>query len=407
MNLKIVAPTLPCFLLYCSLSLAEDSKYKNPISTLSVDSGYAFDSARAFWNFGQEIDGVVSTGYDALSSTFIGDFILTRAALAGVSYWGWDRLEYGFFVSNHELGHGARLYSYGWNPSYRWGEEAWLSNIFTFWSQGFTRYGQGAEATSLDPLTGDSVPDEYLIATIAGGMNNSAQYAEYIEDQIAYNGGGHILQYLGYVRAKEDAASYVDNTNGGQDAGDVFNTINIYQSKGFAITAQDLKTGSLVSRWASSTHYLFFVGAFNYLVKGNPKVNPFFLGGFKLPDLSHFITSRGISYKIRSGLKTGSGYFPVAVEYVYKGDTTVEASLGYRTGRAAGSQEYGFHLLANSKGGYGLSSDAKVFKTESTNVTLGASYYSEALLVGERLTGRYLSGGSGGYEIWGRLSYDY
>ncbi len=379
---------------------AEASGYKNPISTITLDSGYAFDSARAFWRFGQEVDGAVATGFDLLSSTFLGDFLLTRAVLGGVFYWQWNKLEYGYFVANHELGHGARFYAVHGTPVYRWNEEEWLSHIFIFWADGFTRYGDGAQATSDTQYTTQYLPEDFDSYVSAGGMNNSTLYAESIEDQITFGGGGHILQYPGYVRAKEDAATYVDNTDGGQ-SGDVATVLSDYTLKGYNISANNIKQGSLVSRWASATHWMFIASAVKYLFKADPMVSAFYFGKIRAPDVSHFLTGRGLSYKIKSAYKDDAVIYPFAVEYVYNGDSTLELSFGLR------NKQFGLLTLVNSLGGYGLNADYAVTKTDLLEFTLGASYYSDKSLAGSRLIGRYLEGAVAGYEAWGRLSYNY
>lgn len=380
--------------------------YENPISTLSVDSGYFQDSARAFWRFGQEVDGVVSTGFDYINSTFVGDYILTRLVLAGVSYWQWNRLEYGFFVANHELGHGARFYSIGGTPIYHWNDEPWLGNIFSFWAGGFTRFGSGAQATSSTALTSPHIPPHSTFIIAAAGMNNSAHYAEFIEDQITYGGGGHLLQLPGYFRAKRDAATYVEITDGGQ-SGDVANVIADYAARGYSISPNDLRTGTLVARWLSSTHWIFLVSAFKYAFKSDPMVNAFYLGNYRMPDFSHFITSRGVSYKIRSGYKAGTNYYPLSLEYVYKGSPTLEVNFGYRNGLNSQQNTLGYELSVNSVGGFGATVDTTLYQTPTLDFTMGTSLFTYKSLQGERLIGRYFGGGIAGYELWARLSYDY
>lgn len=378
---------------------------EHPLRTLSLDSGYLLNSSRAFWTFGKEVDGAVSTGFDAIDSTFVGDFMLGRVALGGAFYLAWNHFEYGYFVANHEMGHGAHFHSVKGAPVYRWQDGAAQNNIFSFWASGFTQYNNGAQTLSSYSL--GYAPENIDLMIVAGGMNNSNEYAEFVEDQITYGGGGHLVQYMGYVRGKLDASEYVDRTDGGL-SGDVAEVLSYYSGLGYSISASDLKTGSLVSRWASSTHWAFVWGALQYTFKGEPDVKPFFLGPLKLPDVSHYSTTRGVSYKVRSGLRTSTSFLPLSLEYVYKGDATIEASLGYRaSGTGQGPSRFGLEFSANSKGGLGLKGDLTFGLSQSLLLSVGSSFYTHNSLVGERRIAQYLSGGGSGFEAWSRVAFHY
>lgn len=373
---------------------------EHPIRSLSIDSGYLTNSSRAFWKFGQDVDGAVSTGFDGLSSTFLGNFFLTRLLLGGAFYMGWNHLEYGFFVANHELGHGSHDAAIGATPTYQWQNGSPQKSIFAFWATGFSQYNNGAQTFA----SFSSSPTNYVPLITASGMNNSNEYAEFIENQIAYGGGGHILQYIGYARGKTDASQYYNNTNGGQ-SGDPAEVVSFYESQGYNISAKDMKTGSLVARYLSATHWAFLRGAIGYIFSGNPLVRGPFLGALKLPDVSHYSTAHGVSYKIRSGLRSNSGFIPVALEYVYKGDSMIEGSLGYRASAANATSGYGFELSASSKGGLGVSGDYAFGLSSNLGFNIGASLYTNNSLNGNRRIAKYQ--GNGGYEAWARANWNY
>jgi hypothetical protein len=386
-------------------SVRADAEERNPIRSITLDTGYFQHSARAFWRFGQEVDGAVSVGFDALSEG-VGSSALARLLIGGAFYWGWNRLEYGFFVANHELGHGQRFYSVGGTPRYTWqGSGVSQANALALWAQGFTQYNNGAYTSSGANLR--YAPPDIAFIISAAGMNNSNQYAESIEDQITYGGGGHILQYVGYARAKEDGAEYVKRSIPGREGDDVQDTLRALNAKGYGISTSDIRTGSLVAHWASSTNWLFFLGALRYALHGDPIVKGAYLGSIKLPDISHYLSTRGASYVIRSGLNLGDVFIPMNLEYVYKGQQVAEATLGWRTLKDKSPNTLGLNVTLNSDAGYGLSGDISRGLSSQSELGFGASYYSQKSILGERLIHHYAAGGTSGYDLWARVSAKY
>jgi len=376
--------------------------------SFSIDSGYlpSLASNRAFWKFGIEFEGAGSAVFDGLGEHLgLGSNGLTRAGLAIGTYFLWPTVQEAYFVANHELGHGSRLVSVGLEPYYVWnskGKEH--SNIFSFFIEGLTT-GGGAYTANRPGNYSVPEPSAWYLSIAAGGMNNSAMFAEALEDRIALQ-GGHIMEYIGYVRGKQDAADYVDSTAAGQDGGDVEKILDYYAERDRGITGSDIKNGSNISRWASATHWAYGVAAVRYVFGGDPAVRPLSLGAFKLPDVSHFIMNAGLSYKVRTALLAGEAQYPIELEYVYKGEKIIEASVGYRGLRQTAKSQVGmsgYQFYLNSTGAFGIKAQRDTALSESLNASFGASVYQANLLEGQRNIAKYLSSNLG-YEVWGRLS---
>lgn len=375
--------------------------------TISIDSGYypGFSSIRSFWNFGIEFDYAGSKVFDWVDNTRVGEHPLGRFILGAVAHFGWSYPQYSFFVANHEFGHGTRAISAGGAARYIWnGSSLESRNIFLFFGDGLFRHGQGA-ATLYRDVDG---PWNWSGVIAAAGMNNSMSYAEALEDEVSQQ-GGHIFQYVGYVRAKEDASVYVDSVrqlNDPDASSDIRAVRESYANLGYNISDSHMKLGSQLSRWLSATHWAYLWSATQYVWKGDPTVRPFSYAGFKAPDLSHFFTPKGLSYKLRSEYRDGADVFPFSLEYVYEGKKEVEVGLGMnrffrlspgRKGRYGGNAYVNF----NCSIGFNLHGDfplSKIFVASA-----GASLYQTKTLIGSRQLGVLLNN-SLGYELWGRIS---
>jgi hypothetical protein len=381
--------------------------------TVSFDSGYweRLGSNRAFWNFGLELDGLVNRGLDKFSmDSGVGKNPLVRALVAGGAYWFYRYPQYSYFVANHEFGHGTRFISIGVNPVFAWDDGSpELDTVFQFYVKGWSRYGQGAyTAGAYSPA---QAPDNWDAALSAGGVNNSAAFAEAVEDAVTRGRAG-IASYTSYVWGKSDAAAYVDITKALQAAGqatgsgDMEFIVDYYEGEGFDIDFDAIREGSLVSRWASSTYWLILWSALRFPFVGDTKVVRPFLGPLRLPDLSHYLNLPGLSYKLRSGIGASKFFFPLEVEHVYRGRSVTEIAFGVETTESSYKAiGWGLKLLANTSGGYGVHSFFEWPLGQSAVVTTGASVLSMDLLEAGRNSVKINDSLSLSQEYWARLGY--
>jgi len=382
--------------------------------SITLDSGYIENRAsnRAFWNFGLDYEGLGAWTFDGISEkTFVGNSPFGRVLLSAGYYFGWQYAQEPFYVSNHEFGHGTRSTAVGANPYYTWNNSGIAhDNIFEFFIEGFSTRG-GAFATTPAGAINVSPPDNWSFASTAGGVNNSAMFAEALEDQINI-GSGHILEYIAYVRSKQDAYNYVLATQSGASfgsggTGDVDNLISSYSSRGIDVSYNDIKTGSQVSRWLSSTHWAYLYSTFEYISKGSPKVQPLQIGYFLIPNVSHYLMYKGLSYKVRTALVDPKFVMPFEVEYVYRGERVLEISTGfYRIKDITKSHNgsMGGQIFVNSSGAFGVKAKGDFVLGKTSVFSVGGSAYQSNLLEGERTISTYANTNLG-YEIWGAVGY--
>lgn len=318
--------------------------------------------------------------------TFLGNNFLTRGVFALAEQWGWQYLNYSFFVANHELGHGTRLLSLGGYPGFGWDGESTHISIFTFILAGYSKYG-GRAYTALSAVSNLQMDENQRITVSAGGMNNSMLFGEALEDEV-YDNSGHVAQLVAYIRAKLDANGYARGTaNGSITSGDVTSLLSLWQNKGYSISATDVANGGLNAFYGSFTTYAYLWSLLRYIGVGDPQVNAFHVGRLKLPDLSFYQNADGLSYRVRSAVDFGNTVIPFSVEYLYKGTPAVELSLGaHFVNRIAGVRKTGSLIQAflSTAGGIGVRA-ARDFQTGASSfASLEAALFTANSLEGAR-----------------------
>jgi hypothetical protein len=387
-------------LLFSSTAFAAEKSAR----TVSIDLGYIpqLTNNRAMWNLWLEYEYLGSSLFDWVDDKAMGESFLTRLVWAGAAGYLWPKTNYSLFVANHEYGHGAREASLGGVPYYTWNGGGRHISIFSFILQGFGQYGNGAYAES----QGNSITPaaDWIMNTAAGGMNNSMMFAEHLEDEVYYN-TGHPLQAAAYMWAKSDPRNYADSTDQGF-AGDLSNLLTYWNAKGYGISSRDVRTGSYVALAASFTSWTYVYSGLRYVATGDPQVHAWSVGAFKLPDISFFQNRRGISYRLRTGIRDGKRTFPISVEYVYKGTPTLELSFGIRNQDPIGGvQKTGSLMQAylSTAGGGGVRFAKDFASGSSSFFSAGAGAFTAQSLEGERVLSRMLTSKLG-VEFWGRWS---
>ncbi len=387
-------------------------KKQNPARTLSIHSGFIppLTSNNSMWNLQMEFDYLGTGIFNSVgTNTFIGSNFFTRTLwlLGGEIIW--------FLVSNpvniaqHELGHGARAAAIGGTPYYYWAGSNSYPSILPFMFQGVLGLKSGLAYTTYSSSS-STQPSDYDITMTAGGMNNSMMYAEFVEDEVQFN-SGHILYYPSYLLGKLDTYSYAYNTRtGDSNGGDVDRLISYWASKGYGIGYSDLESGSLIAALGSFTNASMLWSFLRYIGTGDPTVYSPTIGSVKLPDLSFYQYRRGISMRSRFGFESsGNRYYPMSVEYVYKGSPAVEFSLGMRDLiPMAGVLKTGtlWQAFLSSAGGAGIRWSKDFLAGSSSYFTLGSSLFSDRSLEGERTGGHFVTNTIAA-ELWSKWTMTY
>jgi hypothetical protein len=307
--------------------------------TLSFDSRYVVRtySNAAFAEFGIEFLELTSVAIDVVPAgnrfANIGRGLLAMVVpgIAGQA----------FGLSYHEFGHGTRAAAAGYRPRFGLGSisteaevEAALArgdlheSFFGYFANSFFE-GSGysladPDAVLFAPLTEQELTEtRWRVLMTTGGLNNEMLFAERIEDQI-YRGGGHVGLIGAYVNGKVSAGQYA----GGGVFSDVGNAVAQYRALGFDIGESDIDNASTLSFFLSTEGYELIYRLVRVFMGDPLRYQPWTWSGIEPLNTSFFMTRAGLSYRFRSGYRTGPWRFPVAVERVFNGDGRTELSIG-------------------------------------------------------------------------------
>ncbi len=318
--------------------------------------------------------------------------------------------------SYHEFGHGTRAAAAGFRPHYGHGSidtgddiaEAirradTKGNFFSFFLSSLTDVGGYTIATGDDTLFPPLTPDEFFAlgwdgVVAAAGLNNEMYFTEFIEDEIARN-GGHIGYLISYASGKMSANAY---SLDGTVFNDKNNIVQFYNDRNLAIGAEDVDQGSVRAFFLSASSYQLTFQLLRMFSGRSTRFQGWKPYGIELPNTSFYMNTAGLSYKIRSGYNYGAWRWPVALEFVYSGDSRAElfvgaervlfgtfVSLGMTVGEVIAPQldlHYGVH--------------------DNVRLTAGYSYYNRKNLRGERSIPS-LEHGDGFHEVYAGVAVVY
>ena len=380
-----------------------------------------FESTRAITDFGQSVLDLEGSLHDGIGDvTGLSSNFLFRA-IYGISWLYLPGFQY--YLNNslklmmHEYGHGARIAAAGGVPYYSYfGGSGTHFHFLTYYLQGFVSGWNGGYTTSSGTTFSPSIYPSYWNGVVAmGGVNNSTTFAESMSDHNYYI-GGHYSHAFVYINSKLDAYYYAldtyQNTLGFPSGvvGDMANIENYYSGQGIGVSLNDIWTGAMNSVLFSAGTYSYALGTLKYIFGKDPVVRALELGPIRLPEVSHYLTSQGLSYRVGSGIHSDQTYIPFSVEMVYKGRTVYEAALAVRKYKdnnpknPRGYYELGF--VANTLGGIGGHYKKEIDAGPNTLIELGAILHHYQTLLGERTT-TGINFGPFGFELIASLAKTY
>jgi len=161
----------------------------------------------------------------------------------------------------------------------------------------------------------------------------------------------------------------------------MFNVTQYYDRVGYEIDRDDIDSGSLRSFFLSASSYQLGLQIVRMFAGMSTYFRPWAPYGIELPNTSFYLTSSGLSYKIRSGFRFGDWRFPGAVEFVYSGDPRTEVTLG------AERSHRGVFASAGATIGKAVEPwlDLKYRVHRNVKLSAGYAYYSHKNLNGERM----------------------
>ncbi|MDH4121145.1 MAG: hypothetical protein OEV94_05510 [Deltaproteobacteria bacterium] len=385
------------------MAWANDSQEDEFIRSASLDSGYMEIANRPMLHFGMEYHQALTLADEAVEKIpLLGTTSTGRLLWVAFGFSIWQPLNAPYQVSIHEWGHATRVHAMGYSftlaPLNHPTET--YDGFFPYFLAMFSHANEGG-VTSWTGTPYPGVPADILNGTPGmAGMNNQMAMSEYIEDTI-YHVNGHYTYLYPYIYGKLSAYSYVQATRGELNpspGNDVVNVMNFWQTKGYAISMGDLETANLRAVFLSGTFWSLMNAGSGHINWLDPVARPLEWGPVRIPDLEAYLTTRGLSHKIKTGLRFGNWSFPIAYEQVYLGGYGEEYTLGARWANAFGLEDT---TLAHTR--IGTNAETLI---RWRFVTLGYNLYDGMSLHGERNAISWQRG-RWSDEIWARVSYRY
>lgn len=367
--------------------------------TMSFDSSYLLDptSNRAISNFGVEFFEAHDCLFDLVDEYVLPDHPFSRGLFLVGDMAFTTYLSLVFYFPYHELGHYNAFYAVGMKPCFI----DRPNNFFGFFIEKFAEPYEGEATGAYGPIP--TVNDDITI--FAAGVNNEMRFSGDLADQAYYN-CGHMGDYVPYVIGKLSSATYpADKESMGND---MTGMVQDYKLKGLDISKDDIDRSNYIAFFLSGSTYMYAKGIWDYIFCGCAEVNAFEYYNIRLPDVESYMNPNGISYKIKSGYRLNQEWlFPVAFEFIAKGDSQYEVTLGVRK---YFPQMY--DLLAGGNiviGDGGM--QGNVFSSLRLNrwmmVTVGLDIYNRKTLDGNRNIVTASSTANVASELWGRISFVY
>lgn len=175
------------------------------------------------------------------------------------------------------------------------------------------------------------------VLTRAGGYNARMMHARDIEDTLWYEGGGHLAQLsnhsIGKLAVAIDGLSvYLMRNNNAKHLSELGRIMRAYGDMGIDLCGKKIAMYSAFCFLGSAEFWGRFFEEVDYISSGDAYVKAPEFGGFRLPNLGFYFTTKGLSYQLTTGYRIGQEwFFPVAVEWVFKGPKDIlEFTAGVR-----------------------------------------------------------------------------
>jgi hypothetical protein len=304
----------------------------------------------------------------------------------------------------HEFGHFSRSRAHGGKPKFNLPNDTYDS-FFSF----FKGYFNGKPSddsvvrASVSPNITFSKNDELLF--YAAGLNNQTALAEHMSDK-AYFQGIHPFTLGMYWRAKLSTLSYINSFGGKRidldnpadrdesipqkdvDGDDVISILSVYRDLNRNVKAADIEYATKMAFFTSGSLYAYLWSIAKIQSDRAYKMKPFELWGIRAPDTSAYWMPQGISYKITSGYRYDQTWvFPVAFEFVQKGDTAYEVTLGaHKTFSQWNNSSVRADVIISDQGEMGGKVYIEYSPFDYTYIGFGVESYNPKTLHGARNT---------------------
>lgn len=169
------------------------------------------------------------------------------------------------------------------------------------------------------------------------GYNARMAHTKTIEDTLWYDGGGHLAQLSNHTMNKlvytvDSIGVFFQRNETGQANSDLGRIQRAYHDAGIELSWKEMGIYGCVAFLGSAEFWGRFFEEIDYISTGDTYVRSAEVNGFRLPNIGFYLTSHGPSYQFNTGYRWGQDlFFPVAVEFVFKGpEKMMEFSGGVR-----------------------------------------------------------------------------
>ncbi len=231
----------------------------------------------------------------------------------------------------------------------------------------------------------DNQKYKQAMSLMMGGVNNLTYMGDllvekaYLHDVHPYTFASHLYSKLLFA-----LGALHEHKIGSGDHLDMI--AQLYSASGKSIEKKDMSTAAFVSMLASGSLYSYMWSLHQLKENRSARMKPFEFWGIKVPDTSAYLMSQGISYKVSSGYRYDETLvFPVAFEFVAKGDKAYEATLGfYKEFPQLNHTSIKGDLIISDKGEMGGKLYVEYSPIEYAYVGVGIESYNPKTLHGER-----------------------
>lgn len=382
-----------------------------PSRTVSLDTRYfgAETNNHGFAEFGKEVIGLHNLAFNKISSKFtstesgrmymlLGDYVVSNV------------LGSAFLTVYHEHGHYNRLRAVGLKPHFK----GRPSNFFSFFTRKLgSPYGSEATIASTTDrkftpkdsqryFNGNLLSNDWNIVMSGAGLNNEMRFAGDIGDKII-EGRGETTDFFFYLQGKTSTLTY---SNSQESSGsDTKQMRTAYANKGYRINRNDMDRSNAIALFLSASTYMYGSSLFNYVKTGDTSVRALEFYGVQLPDVESYYTSKGISYKVKSGYRWKDWRFPISVEFVGKGKAQKDIKIGVIKSLP---HFHNIDVRGDITMGKALGFTAQAIYPVIKNCEIAAGFTHENVKTfeGERNI-MSVKKSSSHNQIWGRVSYKF
>lgn len=243
----------------------------------------------------------------------------------------------GFTTAYHELGHAMRNSAVGYDYYFGISDVNMYhdmlvhnKNFFSFlFDTTFVRPLKGGYTMPIINSTEREAKTDLIIS--AAGINNETYFQEKVIERNYLNNNLNISNFLYFISSKIGNIRYVISSKKYENnlSYDPNSVLINYRLLNINVDRDDLIKSFAISILSSQFTYSFLYSIFSGEYYKQHRVEPLKYKSFFLPDIFPYMTSKGISYRIKSGYKYSDNLsFRFGIEFITIGNYTQEFIFG-------------------------------------------------------------------------------